>query len=85
MVVGGLFSASFLRAVSQPVIIRRMLRCQEVVLTLRYTISEFTPYELWCEELESGIPSWGIGKKFSEGRSLLREDGLGIPERQSIL
>ena len=41
---------------------------------------EFTPYELWCEELEAGIPAWGIGKLYSGGRSILRKDGIGIPE-----
>lgn len=41
---------------------------------------EFSPYELWCEEFEAGIPSWSIGRRFSKGRSLAREDGLGLPE-----
>jgi len=41
---------------------------------------EFSPYELWCEELEAGIPSWSIGRRFFEGQSLAREDGLGLPE-----
>ncbi|KAL6719909.1 hypothetical protein ACLMJK_001830 [Lecanora helva] len=41
---------------------------------------EFTPYELWCEELGCGIPSWGIGRKYSGGGSVLRKDGLGFPE-----
>ena len=42
--------------------------------------SEFTPYELWCEELGSGIPSWGVGKKYTGGRSVPRKDGLWNPE-----
>lgn len=41
---------------------------------------EFSPYELWCEEIEAGIPSWSIGRRFSKGRSLAREDGLGLPD-----
>lgn len=41
---------------------------------------EFSPYELWCEEFEAGIPSWSIGRRFSKGQSLAREDGLGLPE-----
>lgn len=41
---------------------------------------EFSPYELWCEELEAGIPSWSIGRHFSKGRSLVLEDGVSLPE-----
>lgn len=41
---------------------------------------EFTPYELWCEELESGIPMWSIGRHFSNGRNILGDNGLAIPE-----
>jgi len=25
---------------------------------------EFTPYELWCEEFDAGIPTWSIGRHF---------------------
>lgn len=41
---------------------------------------EFTPYEFWCEELEAGIPTWSVGRKFRNGRSVRRENGLGLPE-----
>lgn len=41
---------------------------------------EFTPYELWCEEFNAGIPSWSIGRRFSNGQSVLNTDGLGLPE-----
>ncbi|MCJ1223773.1 hypothetical protein MMC12_000416 [Toensbergia leucococca] len=41
---------------------------------------EFTPYELWCEELNAGIPSWSIGRQFRNGRNVPRKDGLNIPE-----
>jgi len=41
---------------------------------------EFTPYEFWCEEFGAGIPTWAIGRKFDNGRSLWRENGLGLPE-----
>jgi phospholipase A2 len=41
---------------------------------------EFTPYEFWCEEFGAGIPTWAIGRKFDGGRSLWRENGLGLPE-----
>ncbi|OCL13517.1 FabD/lysophospholipase-like protein [Glonium stellatum] len=41
---------------------------------------EFTPYELWCEELEAGIPTWAIGRKFENGKTVWRENGLSLPE-----
>lgn len=41
---------------------------------------EFTPYEFWCEELEAGIPTWGIGRKFENGKTAWRENGLSLPE-----
>ncbi|CAI6231226.1 unnamed protein product [Periconia digitata] len=41
---------------------------------------EFTPYEFWCEELEAGIPTWAMGRKFDNGRTVWRENGLSLPE-----
>ncbi|KAF2450176.1 phospholipase-like protein A2 [Karstenula rhodostoma CBS 690.94] len=41
---------------------------------------EFTPYEFWCEELEAGIPTWAVGRKFENGRSVWRNNGLALPE-----
>lgn len=41
---------------------------------------EFTPYELFCEELEAGIPSWGIGRRYLNGSSIPGETGLHLPE-----
>ena len=41
---------------------------------------EFTPYELWCEEFDAGIPSWGIGRHYQNGVSVSQENGLGLPE-----
>jgi cytosolic phospholipase A2 len=43
---------------------------------------EFSPYEMWCEELEAGIPAWAIGRQFQDGKNVLRENGLGLPERR---
>lgn len=40
----------------------------------------FTPYEFWCEELQAGIPTWAIGRKFDKGKSIWRENGLALPE-----
>jgi phospholipase A2 len=42
--------------------------------------NRFTPYEFWCEELQAGIPTWAIGRKFNKGRALWRENGLALPE-----
>ena len=41
---------------------------------------EFSPYELWCDEFEAGIPSWSIGRHFQDGRSQVRDNNLGLPE-----
>ncbi|KAI9816231.1 MAG: hypothetical protein M1827_001832 [Pycnora praestabilis] len=41
---------------------------------------EFTPYELWCEELGAGIPSWAIGRKFKNGHNVVGDDGFVVPE-----
>ena len=41
---------------------------------------EFTPYELFCEEWDAGIPSWSIGRHFSQGRGLFNERDLALPE-----
>ncbi|ORY16813.1 phospholipase-like protein A2 [Clohesyomyces aquaticus] len=41
---------------------------------------EFTPYEFWCEELEAGIPMWAVGRRFENGRTVWRENGLALPE-----
>ncbi|MCJ1309241.1 hypothetical protein MMC25_002899 [Agyrium rufum] len=42
---------------------------------------EFTPYEFWCEEFEAGIPTWSIGRAFSNGIDVPREEtGLSLPE-----
>jgi phospholipase A2 len=41
---------------------------------------EFTPYEMWCEELSAGIPIWAMGREFDKGRTVWRENGLALPE-----
>ncbi|MCJ1319099.1 hypothetical protein MMC15_004432 [Xylographa vitiligo] len=41
---------------------------------------EFTPYEFWCEELDAGIPTWSLGRKFQNGTDVPRENGLMLPE-----
>ena len=41
---------------------------------------EFTPYELWSEEIQAGIPTWSVGRQFQNGRSRVRDSGLHVPE-----
>ena len=41
---------------------------------------EFTPYEFWCEELDAGIPSFAVGRKFKDGRSIVQKNGFSQPE-----
>ncbi|OCK84318.1 FabD/lysophospholipase-like protein [Lepidopterella palustris CBS 459.81] len=41
---------------------------------------EFTPYEFWCEELEAGIPTWAVGRRFESGKTAWRDNGLALPE-----
>ena len=41
---------------------------------------EFTPYELFCEDFEAGIPSWSIGRHFQMGRSVNHDNRLPLPE-----
>ena len=41
---------------------------------------ELSPYELFCEELDAGIPSWGVGRPYRDGQSVCRENGLHLPE-----
>lgn len=41
---------------------------------------ESTPYELWSEELEAGIPSWSVGRQFHNGVGAVRDNGYSVPE-----
>lgn len=41
---------------------------------------EFTPYEFFCEELDAGIPSWGLGRQYQNGSSVPHKDDLHLPE-----
>jgi len=41
---------------------------------------EWTPYEFFCEEFSAGIPTWAVGRQFSEGKSVWRDNGLALPE-----
>ncbi|KAL8782946.1 MAG: hypothetical protein Q9213_005002 [Squamulea squamosa] len=41
---------------------------------------ESTPYELWSEELEAGIPSWSVGRQFHNGIGSVRDNGYSVPE-----
>ena len=41
---------------------------------------EWTPYEFFCEEFSAGIPTWAVGREFSAGCSVWRDNGLALPE-----
>lgn len=41
---------------------------------------EFTPYEFWCEELDAGIPSFAVGRKFEKGSSVVQQNGFSQPQ-----
>lgn len=41
---------------------------------------EMSPYYVWCEELNAGIPTWSLGRKFNGGSSLPRDSGINLPE-----
>ncbi|PGH29661.1 phospholipase A2 [[Emmonsia] crescens] len=41
---------------------------------------EFTPYELFCEELTAGIPMWATGRQFWEGRDVPTSNDYAVPE-----
>ncbi|TKA30157.1 hypothetical protein B0A50_02876 [Salinomyces thailandicus] len=41
---------------------------------------EWTPYEFYSDELNAGIPTWAVGRKWHNGSSLWRENDLALPE-----
>ncbi|KAL8946538.1 MAG: hypothetical protein Q9222_007082, partial [Ikaeria aurantiellina] len=41
---------------------------------------ESTPYELYSEELQAGIPSWSVGRHFDKGIGSVRDNGYSVPE-----
>ncbi|KAK4632336.1 Cytosolic phospholipase A2 zeta [Fulvia fulva] len=41
---------------------------------------EWTPYEFFCEELNAGIPTWAMGRRFFDGQNEMRENGMALPE-----
>lgn len=46
---------------------------------------EWTPYEFFCEELECGIPTWAMGRRWNNGNTVWRENGLALPELRAPL
>jgi cytosolic phospholipase A2 len=41
---------------------------------------EWTPYEFYSEELNAGIPTWAVGRKWQGGKCVWRENGFALPE-----
>ena len=47
---------------------------------------EMSPFEFFCEDFGAGIPTWSLGRPFKNGRNLLLDTGIALPEiRQSLL
>lgn len=47
---------------------------------------EMQPWEVWCEEFGAGIPTWSLGRPFNNGKNLILDTGIALPEvRQSLL
>ncbi|KAK4065748.1 uncharacterized protein Triagg1_8517 [Trichoderma aggressivum f. europaeum] len=45
---------------------------------------EITPYEFFCEEFSAGIPTWALGRRFSDGRDV-SDHGFHLPEVRTPL
>ncbi|OPB37998.1 cytosolic phospholipase A2 [Trichoderma guizhouense] len=45
---------------------------------------EITPYEFFCEEFSAGIPTWALGRRFSDGRDVA-DHGFHLPEVRTPL
>ncbi|KAM7202857.1 Acyl transferase/acyl hydrolase/lysophospholipase [Rhypophila sp. PSN 637] len=41
---------------------------------------EMTPYEFFCEEFAAGIPTWAMGRKFTDGADVSEEKNYRLPE-----
>jgi phospholipase A2 len=45
---------------------------------------EFTPYQLWCEELGAGIPTWAVRRQ-APGANVYGADGRARPQLKMLL
>lgn len=46
---------------------------------------EITPYEVFCEEIGAGIPTWALGRRFKDGKDVTLEHGFHLPEMRTPL
>lgn len=46
---------------------------------------EITPYEVFCEEIGAGIPTWALGRRFKDGKNVPLEHGSHLPEIRTPL
>ncbi|TQV96606.1 hypothetical protein V2A60_003008 [Cordyceps javanica] len=46
---------------------------------------EITPYEVFCEEIGAGIPTWALGRRFKDGKDVPLEHGFHLPEIRAPL
>ncbi|CAF9916918.1 MAG: hypothetical protein GOMPHAMPRED_001152 [Gomphillus americanus] len=53
---------------------------QQTKTTSWFSWWEISPYNVWCEEIGAGIPTWSLGRPFHEGVSQPGANGLALPE-----
>lgn len=41
---------------------------------------EWTPYEMFCEDFDAGIPTWAVGRTWQNGHCVWRQNGFALPE-----
>jgi phospholipase A2 len=46
---------------------------------------EITPYEVFCEEIGAGIPTWAMGRRFKDGQDVPLDHGFHLPEIRTPL
>ncbi|KAM0741966.1 hypothetical protein ACQRIT_002143 [Beauveria bassiana] len=46
---------------------------------------EITPYEVFCEEIGAGIPTWALGRRFKDGKDVPLAHGSHLPEIRAPL
>ncbi|KAJ3476954.1 hypothetical protein NLG97_g8972 [Lecanicillium saksenae] len=46
---------------------------------------EITPYEVFCEEIGAGIPTWALGRRFKDGKDVPLGSGFHLPEIRTPL
>ncbi|KAL7962852.1 acyl transferase/acyl hydrolase/lysophospholipase [Trichoderma compactum] len=61
-----------------------MTTVEEITKEPYFQWFEITPYEFFCEEFSAGIPTWALGRRFSDGRDV-SDHGFHLPEVRTPL